>query len=127
MAAARKPHTPAKPGRGTWGIQWENADWDYVGAVARNAGLTRSEFIRRATLSAAKALELGLTSYYAGGASPTPHNTRANLFSSEGDQKAATGGGRGAPDRSRSDGKAKVGSTNVVKAKAPTGRGASRS
>lgn len=105
-----------KSGKAIWGIQWENKDWDYVADVAKRAGMSRSEFIRNATLSAAAAVERGGIPYYVAG-DFTPHNTRINNFRSEGDQIANTGGVRDAADCSRSDGEAKGGSTKSAKPK----------
>ena len=64
--------------KGMWGIQWNNSDWAYVGAVAKQIGLSRSEFVRRSTLSAAKAMTLGVSPYSVSGATATPQNTAAN-------------------------------------------------
>lgn len=102
--------------KGIWAIRWENKDWDWLADVAKRAGMSRSEFVRNAALSAAATVERGGVPYYV----PedfTAHNTRINNFRSEGDQIANTGGVRDAADCSRSDGEAKGGSTKSAKPK----------
>ena len=34
-------------------LRWEDESWEQIGKIAQSVGLTRSEFIRRATLAAA--------------------------------------------------------------------------
>lgn len=93
-------------------IRWAAADWVYLAEIAKAIGTTRSDFIRTATLNAAKAVEAVSPSYSVGGATATPQNTRINLFPGEAGTKLDTGGGQDAPDRSRSDGEAKGGPTS---------------
>ncbi|WP_157077029.1 hypothetical protein [Curvibacter delicatus] len=104
-------------------IRWREADWERVSEVAKSVGLSRSEFVRSASLRAAEAVLSGGLPYFVEGAGATTQNTRIDLFRPEGDQKADTGGGRNAPDRSRSDGEAKGGPTKrktARKANKPT-------
>jgi hypothetical protein len=105
--------------KGMWGIQWNNRDWAYVGEVAKQIGLSRSEFVRRSTLSAAKAMTLGVPPYSVDGAKATPQNTRINLFSGEAGTKLDTGGGQDAAPRLRSNGVAKGGTTSDLQAHRP--------
>ncbi len=100
-------------------IQWPDADWDYVGEVARSIGLTRSAFVRNAALNAARAVAGSVSPYSVGEAEATPQNTRIKLFSGEAGQKLAPGGGQDAADRSRSDGEAKGGTTSELQAHRP--------
>ena len=96
-------------------MRWPAEEWAWLAEVARSVGISRSEFVRRATIGAAKALEMGLTPYSVQGAKATPQNTRINFSGSEGDIKAAAGGRR-APVRSRSDCEAKDGPKSEIDA-----------
>lgn len=111
--------TQQKKKSGMWGIQWDNQDWAYVGVVARSIGMTRSAFIRNATLNAAYAAHGGFSAYSVDVARATPQNTRINLFPGEAGTKLDTGGGQDAADRSRSDGEAKGGTTSDLQAHRP--------
>jgi hypothetical protein len=117
MEARKQKQATPKP------MRWNDADWARLAEVARSVGLSRSEFVRRAAIGAAKALEIGFNPYYVEGPKATSHNTRINFSGSEGDIKAAPGGRR-APVRSRSDCGAKDGPNEEIddpKDENPTG------
>ena len=72
MDAKKSKAAPTRP------IRWHDADWIFVGEVAKSIGLSRSAFVKRSALLAAEATKAGLTPYSVGGARATPQNTRPN-------------------------------------------------
>ena len=78
-------------------IRWHDADWAFVGEVANAVGLTRSAFVKRSALIAAKATAAGLAPYSVGGPEATQQNTRPNHFDrSIAKQGSGRNGGEGA-------------------------------
>lgn len=77
-------------------IQWHDADWLWLAEVSKSLGLSRSDFVRRAALAAAKSSANGITPYFLSEAKASPQNTRTSFFRSEGDQKKISGGDLGA-------------------------------
>ncbi len=75
MEAKKAKRTPPKP------IRWNDAEWAWLAEVAKSIGLTRSGFIKLATLSMARATEAGLPSYSVDVAIATSQNTRPNKLS----------------------------------------------
>ena len=69
MVAKNSKMLPPRP------MRWHESDWAWLAEVAKSVGVSRSEFVRRAALLAAKATEAGLTSYSVSG---TPQNTHPN-------------------------------------------------
>lgn len=76
-------------------IRWHDADWIFVGEVAKSVGLSRSAFVKRSALLAAEATRAGLTPYSVSG---TPQNTRPNQISrpiaKQGGSEVGGGGSR---------------------------------
>ena len=101
-------------------IRWRQEEWVWLAGISKPLGISRSEFIRRATIGAANALNMGLSPYSVQGAKATSQNTRINFFETEGNTKADTGGGR-APVRSRSDCEAKDGPKSEIDGQKPNG------
>lgn len=62
-------------------VRFHKEDWAIVAALSTKLGVTRSEFIKRATMDAASRVLAGAASHYAGGPSVNPHNGGANTFS----------------------------------------------
>lgn len=59
-------------------MRWPQDEWAWLAEVAKSVGVSRSEFVRRSAIGAAKALELGLSPYSVIGAGATTQNTRPN-------------------------------------------------
>lgn len=57
-------------------VRWDEAEWRWLATVAKSVGLSRSEFVRRSAMEAAKAAVALVPGYSVGGASATPQNTR---------------------------------------------------
>lgn len=72
-------------------VRWDVDDWAWLNGIAKSVGMTRSAFVREATLAAAKATANGHTPYFVEGPKATRQNTRTNLFESEGVEKSPTG------------------------------------
>ena len=93
MVAKNSKMLPPRP------MRWHESDWAWLAEVAKSVGVSRSEFVRRAALLAAKATEAGLTSYSVSG---TPQNTRTNHFDhSIAQQGSGRSGGGGSRSRSK--------------------------
>jgi len=90
-------------------IRWKEEDWFTLADIAKSLGITRSDFIRGATMTAAKNVALGVIPYFVSEVKTSPQNTHINLFSDEGRQKTNNGVVSDVPDCSRSDCEAKVG------------------
>lgn len=73
-------------------MRWDEADWVWVGQIAKTVGLTRSAFVKRAALAAARATASGLTPYFVSGPKAPPQNTAINDFSNQTAQQV--GGGK---------------------------------
>ena len=101
------------------GTRWKPTEWAWLAEIAKSAGLSRSEFVRRSALMAARAAAAGVGPYFVERAIAPPQNTRINLFPGEAGQKSNTGGVRDAADCSRSDGEAKGGATNDLPSDRP--------
>lgn len=59
-------------------LRWDDAEWLWLKDFAKPLGLSRSGFIRAATMSLARAVMAGSTSYFVDVAIATPQNTRPN-------------------------------------------------
>lgn len=93
MVAKNSKMLPPRP------MRWHESDWAWLAEVAKSVGVSRSEFVRRAALLAAKATEAGLTSYSVSG---TPQNTRPNqLFPAIAKQGEGKLGGERSRTRSK--------------------------
>ena len=62
-------------------VRFPKEDWDIVGALATKLGVSRSEFIKQATMREAGMVLAGAAPHYAGGPTVTPHNGGAKTFS----------------------------------------------
>ena len=61
-------------------MRWGDADWAWLGAVAKSVGLSRSEFVRRSAMLAARATASGLSPYFVSGHAVPPQNTTTSEF-----------------------------------------------
>lgn len=61
-------------------VRFHKEDWAIVAALSAKLGLTRSEFIKRATMDAASRVLAGAAPHYAGGPTVAPHNGGAKTF-----------------------------------------------
>ena len=87
-------------------MRWPQEQWDFLGNVARAAGLTRSELVRKAAMAHAATLAAGL-SYSVG---VTPQNTPANQTDLTRAKQGAgqVGGRRSGPATKRSEGAGQI-------------------
>lgn len=100
-------------------IRWDEADWDMVGKLATRVGLSRSAFIKQATLGEAARVLAGGVPYFVGGPQATTQNTRTNI---SGPLSAAKGDGNdGAGSRRRRRGVAKGAEEEATKKRSPQG------
>lgn len=100
-------------------IRWDSTDWDMVGMLAAKTGMTRTDFVKRATLAAAAEVLAGGVPYFVGGPQATTQNTRIN---NSGPQSKAKGDGIGdASDRRRMRGVAKGADDEAAKKGGPKG------
>ena len=72
--------------------RWAEAEWLWLAEVSKSVGLTRSEFVRQATLTVARAAASGCVPYFVSGHAVPPQNTAINDFSTSTAQ--AGGGGK---------------------------------
>lgn len=61
-------------------VRFPKEDWDIVGALATKLGVSRSEFIKRATMREAGMVLAGAAPHYAGGPTVAPHNGGAKTL-----------------------------------------------
>ena len=93
MEAKKYKQAPPKP------IRWDNAEWAWLAEVAKSVGLTRSSFIKFATLQMARATTGSGLPYSVSG---TPQNTRPNqLFPAIAKQGEGKLGGERSRTRSK--------------------------
>ena len=93
MEAKKYKQAPPKP------IRWDDAEWAWLAEVAKSVGLTRSSFIKFATLTMARSTAGGLPSYSVSG---TPQNTHPNQISRPiAKQGGSEYGGGGSRSRSK--------------------------
>jgi len=62
-------------------VRFPKEDWDIVGAMATKLGVSRSEFIKRATMREAGLVLAGAAAHYVSGPTASTHNGGANTFS----------------------------------------------
>ena len=81
-------------------MRWPQDQWEFLGEVAKAAGLTRSEFVRDAAMAQAARMAAGLPYSVSG----TPQNTGANQFltSNAKQGRVGSGGRRSEPATKRS-------------------------
>lgn len=98
-------------------IRWNVEDWEMVGVLAAKIGLSRSAFVKQATLGEAARVLAGGVPYFVKGPQATTQNTRIN---NSGPQSAAKGDGIvGASDRRRRRGVAKGADDAAKKKRGP--------
>lgn len=97
-------------------VRFPKEDWAIVAALATKLGVTRSEFIKRATMEAASRVLAGAAPHYAGGPTVTPHNGGANTL-----VHAKQGAKRGTESRGASA-EVKPRPADARKKPTPTGR-----
>lgn len=61
-------------------VRWQENEWLWLADVAKSVGLSRSEFVRRSTMEAAKAAMVFSPAYSVCGAPATQQNTPTNHF-----------------------------------------------
>lgn len=62
-------------------IRWHEDDWEMVGKLAARVGLTRSAFVKQATLGEAAKVLAGEAPQYVSGPKASTHTGGANTFS----------------------------------------------
>jgi hypothetical protein len=100
-------------------IRWDEADWGMLATLAAKVGLTRSAFIKQATLGEAARILAGGVPYFVGGGpeATTTQNTRTNI---SGPLSVAKGAGDvGAGSRRRRRGVAKGAEEEATKKRGP--------
>lgn len=98
-------------------IRWDETDWEMVGKLAAKTGMTRTDFVKRATLAAAAEVLAGGVPYFVKGPQATTQNTRIN---NSGPLSEAKGDGIvGAGDRRRRRGVAKGADDAAKKKRGP--------